>query len=89
MRVKTMKLTSQLIKKLIDEEVAKFGDMEDVEKRANDTDETDADEYADALEKHINYAKALKIEEARLRARLTQIKETRQRVLRRIAKKTA
>jgi hypothetical protein len=60
-----VKLTPKLLKRIIDEEVAKFGDMEDVEKRAKDTEETEADEYADALEKHIDYVKALKIEEGR------------------------
>jgi len=82
-----MKLTSRLLKKIIEEEVAKFGDMEDVEKRAKDTEETDADEMADALEKKIDYAKALKVEESRLAKRLRVVKEQRTRVLRAIARK--
>jgi hypothetical protein len=81
-----MKLTSKLLKKIIEEEVGKFGDMEDPEKRAKDTDEVDADEYADALEKKIDYAKALKVEELRLRARLNKIVETRARVMKSIRK---
>ena len=68
-----MKLTSQLLKKIIMEEVAKFGDMKDVE----DVEATElaADEYGDdkSLEKKINYMKALKIEEGRLRRRLDKI----------------
>jgi len=81
-----MKLTSKLLKQIIEEEVSKFGDMDDVEDRAKDTEETDADEYADALEKKIDYAKALKVEESRLRARLAKIVETRTRVLKTIRK---
>lgn len=85
----TKKLTPNLLRKIIEEEVAKFGDMEDVEKVAKDTEETDADEYADALEKHIDYVKALKIEEARTVKRLTKIREAKQRVLKKIATKVA
>lgn len=84
MKTKTVKLTPSLLKSIIEEEVAKFGDMEDVEKRAKDTEETDADEQADSLEKHINFMKALKIEEARLVKRLTQVREARQRTLKKL-----
>ena len=73
-----MKLTNRLLRRIIEEEVAKFGDMEDVEKVK--ADETDADEYADALEKKLDFMKALKIEEARLRHRLAKITETRRRM---------
>lgn len=83
---KPVQLTPRLLRKIIDEEVGKFGDMEDVEKRADDTKETDADEYADALEKHIDYVKALKIEEGRLSRRLTKIREAKQRVLKKLAR---
>ena len=79
-----MKLTPQLLRRLVAEEVGKFGDMEDVEKRAKETDEVDADEQADSLEKKIDYAKALKIEEGRIRRRLAKVTETRRRVLKSI-----
>lgn len=81
-----MKLTSQLLKKIIAEEVAKFGDMESTEDRASDAAELDADEFGSdkALEKKIDYIKALKIEESRLRNRLKKIVETRARILRSI-----
>lgn len=81
-----MKLTSQLLKKIIAEEVAKFGDMESTEDRAADAEELDADELGSdkALEKKIDYIKALKVEETRLRRRLQKIVETRARVLRSI-----
>lgn len=81
-----MKLTSQLLKKIIAEEVAKFGDMESTEDRASGADELDADEFGSdkSLEKKIDYIKALKIEETRLRARLKKVVETRTRVARSI-----
>jgi len=49
-----------------------------------EADELDADEFGSdkALEKKIDYIKALKIEEARLRRRLAKISETRNRVAR-------
>lgn len=79
-----MKLTSQLLKQIIMEEVAKFGDMESTEDRAKDAEEVDADELGSdkSLEKKLDYMKALKIEENRLRRRLEKVVETRKRVAR-------
>jgi len=81
-----MKLTSQLLRRIIEEEVAKFGDMESTEDRAKDTEEVDADEYGSekAAEKHIDFIKALKIEETRLRRRLAKIQETKARLARKL-----
>lgn len=81
-----MKLTSQLLRRIIEEEAAKFGEMEDTDKRAKDTEEIDADEYGSdkAVEKHIDFIKALKIEETRLRRRLAKIQETKKRLLQKI-----
>jgi hypothetical protein len=64
-----MKLTRNLIRKLISEEI---------EKKAE---EVDADSYADALEKKIDFVKALKLEEARLSKRLKRIKEQKERAM--------
>jgi hypothetical protein len=85
--MKTLKLTPQLLKTIIEEEVAKFGDMEDVEKKAKETKETDADEQAGALEKHIDFVKALKIEESRLTARLAKVRALKESALKKIADK--
>lgn len=77
-----MKLTSKTLKRIIKEEAAKFGregDVEDV-----DAEETDADEFADSLEKKIDYVKALKVEETRLLKRLKRIRESKARVLKTI-----
>ena len=81
-----MKLTSRLLRRIIEEEVAKFGEMESTEDRAKDADEVDADEYGTdkAKEKQIDFMKALKIEEARLRRRLVKITESRRRLARRL-----
>lgn len=81
-----MKLTSRLLKKIIEEEVSKFGEMESTEDRAKSTEEVDADEQGSdkALEKKINYVKALKIEERRLYNRLKKIVEVKTRLIRSI-----
>lgn len=79
--MKSTKLSPRLLRQIIEEEVSKFGKMEGTEDRADDTDETDADEYADALGNKIDYVKALKIEEGRLSRRLLKVRETRERVL--------
>lgn len=67
-----MKLTSKMLKKIIEEEVSKLEtkDLDD-----DKPTETDADEYADSVEKQIDFMKALKVEEARLVKRLEKIKE--------------
>jgi len=71
---KPVRLTPRLLKNIIEEEVKNFAGMEDVNKRADDTEETDADEFADSLDKHIDFMKALKIEEGRLTKRLGRIR---------------
>ena len=81
------KLTPKLFRKIIEEEVSKFGDMGDTQSAADDTEELDADEQADALEKHIDYVKALKIEEVRTIKRLSKLREVKRRVLKKIATK--
>jgi len=73
-----MKLTTKILKKMILDEASKFGKMRDVEDVK--AEEVDADNLADALEKHIDYVKALKIEESRLKKRLAKIAETRTRI---------
>lgn len=81
-----MKLTNQLLRRIIEEEVAKFGDMVSTEKRAKETEEVDADELGsdETASKHIDFIKALKIEENRLLHRLAKIQETKKRLLQKI-----
>ena len=71
-----------MLRKLIEEEAAGFGDMEDVEKVKPE--ETDADEFAGSLEKKIDYVKALKIEESRLIKRLKLVQSKKDRLLKTI-----
>lgn len=75
-----MKLTDKMLRQIIEEEAGKFGKEKDVEDAPKDTDEVDADEFADSLEKKIDYVKALKIEESRLRKRWKKIQEEKRRV---------
>jgi hypothetical protein len=61
---KTLKLTPALLQSLIEEEVKKgFGEMEDTEKKAKDTDEVEADEYADTLDHPVDFKKAVGVKE--------------------------
>lgn len=77
-----MKLTSQMLRKIVAEEMKGFGKMTDPEDAK--ADEVDADGYADTLEKHVDHAKALKTEEARLTRRIKHIREQRVALLRRM-----
>jgi hypothetical protein len=79
-----MKLELKTLEKLVREEMAHFGKQEPVEDHKNDAEETDADEYADSLEQHIDFMKALKIEEARLSKRLAKISEQKQQIMKKI-----
>jgi hypothetical protein len=83
----TQKLTSALLRKIVKEEMANFGAEEPTEDRAEDSVEVDADELGTdkALDNHIDYVKALKIEEGRLNRRLIKVREARQRTLKKIA----
>ena len=79
-----MRLTNDLLKKIILQEVAKFKAQKSTEEAAKDAEEVDADEYADTLENPHNYYKALGLEEARLEKRLKRIKETKAALKRKI-----
>ena len=78
------KLTSEQLRKLVREEVGNFGKMKSVED--SKAKETDADEYADSLEKPIDMLKALKIEEGKLKAQLAKVQERKAQVLSLLAK---
>ncbi len=85
-----VKLTPALLRSIIEEEVKKgFGDMEDVDKREKDTEEVDADEFGTdkALDKHIDYMKALKVEESRLTKRLAKVQEAKKKAARALVTK--
>jgi len=76
-----MKLTSSMLRTLVMEEVAKLkSDKLDAEAAK----ETDADALADSLENHIDYVKALKIKESRLVSQLKQVREQKEKIVRKI-----
>ena len=89
------KLTAETLKRMIKEEARRLqieatsdplaAGVEKPEKVK--AEETDADDYADSLEKDIDYIKALKIHEARLSRNLKKIKRAKSALGRRIAEK--
>lgn len=81
-----MKLTSKMLRRIIEEEASKFGKEEAPEDAAGDTEEVDADEFADSLQKKIDYEKAMQLEEKRLRRRFKKVREARVRVRKQIVK---
>jgi hypothetical protein len=86
-RTKVKKINSRYLKKLVMEEIAKMtGELEDVEKVAKDVPETEASEFASALEQNIDFMKALNIQEARLVKKLNRIQEAKSKIGRRILK---
>ena len=86
--MKKIKLTPRLLNRIIKEEKEKmFGDGRTVEDEGKKAEEVDADELADTLEKHIDYVKALKIEESRLRRRLLKLREAKLRAVKKIINK--
>lgn len=91
---KTMKLTPALLRKIVLEEKAKM-----MREASNDPvasgkshpsditpDEVDADGYADTLAQDIDHMKVLKIQEARLAAKLRRVQEAKRRVRARVSK---
>mgnify|MGYP001607147793 CR=1 FL=1 len=66
-------MTISDLKKMISEEKANIGAGDPVETVVGQTCEVEADEYADTLEKKIDYMRALKVEAIRLRKRLSLI----------------
>jgi len=72
---------------MIVEEVAKMtGELKDTEKLAKETPETEASEFASALEQNIDFMKALNIQEARLVKKLKRIQEAKSKIGKRILK---
>lgn len=96
--MKVVKLTPQMMKRLVQEEAAKimrsrrFLNEEAAESASPDFDaelpfEVEADEYADTLEQHIDHYKANKIKEARLIRQLKSLREMNARIRSRISRR--
>lgn len=88
---KIKKLTPTLLRKLVLQEKRRIrealesGALEDVEKVK--AEEVEADEYADSLESDIDWMKALKITERRLKTKLKKVQENRLKLRKKITRK--
>ncbi len=91
--MKVVKLTPNMLKKIIKEEYAKI--VSEAEKLepvdSKKAEEIEADEYADSLENHVDFYKMNKVKEARLLKQLKLVREQNARIRSKIAakKKTA
>ena len=80
---KIRKLTPAVLRKIVMQE-SLSGELEPIEKV--DAEEVDAGELAGSLEKDIDHAKVLKLEETRLRNRLRRVQSARKKIAKRILK---
>lgn len=85
--MRTVRLTREMLKRIVVEEASKFGDMSSTKDAAKDTEEVEADEYADSVEKQLDFVKALKIEESRLIKRLEKVRESKSALVAKLRKK--
>ena len=92
---RTMKLTPELLRKIVLQERARMlkeASQDPVAGGADhpsdvEAEETDAADLAGTLEQNIDYMKALKIHEARLAAKLRRIQEAKSKIRNRIVRK--
>ena len=86
---KQIKLTPALLKKLVMEEKRKIQEsLEQGEEEVEqvDADEVDADEYADSIEKDLDFIKVLKIQERILNRKMKKVQEAKDRIKSRLQK---
>ena len=85
------KLTPKMLRRLVIEEksrmLEKLGDGMSAEKAAKDTEEVEADDLADTLSQDIDWMKALKIKETKLRRQLRRVNEAKRQVRKRVIKR--
>jgi hypothetical protein len=89
---RTTKLTPALLRRLVLQEKKKMMEVletgeEDSVKAADKTSEVPADKLADSLEQDIDWMKALKIKEGKLKKRLKKVYEVKKHIRGRIIKK--
>tara|TARA_E500000331_G_scaffold199855_1_gene191957 strand:+ start:67 stop:351 length:285 start_codon:yes stop_codon:yes gene_type:complete len=90
---KIRKLTPSLLRKIVLEEKRRIirendpieAGIEDPEKV--DAEETDADEYADSIEKDIDFMKVLKIQERKLKRKMKRIQEAKKIIRSRVTRR--
>jgi len=92
MAKRVRKITPDFLKKVIKEEARKLrqeavsgGELEPIEKV--DAEEVEASEFADSIAKDLDHIKALKITERRLIKKIKKIREAKELLTRRIAKR--
>ena len=94
MSKRARKLTPAILRKIVLQEKRRMmketsdpvaAGIEDPEKV--DAEETDADSYADSLEKDIDHMKALKVHERKLRLKLKKIQEAKKKIRNRVVRK--
>ena len=85
------RLTPALLKRMVVVEkkrmLENLGDEVPVEKAAKETEEVEADDLADSIEQDIDWMKALKIKENKLKKRLRRIAEAKKKLRGRIIRK--
>ncbi len=90
---KVTKMTPSMLKKMIVQEAKKLRtevletEKEDITKAAAETEEVDASEYADSIEKDIDFMKALKIHERRLVQKLREVRTAKSALSKRLTSK--
>ena len=75
-----IKLSSADLRRIIEEEVKKFGKGKTAEEAAKETEEVDAQDLANALENKIDCVKALKLKEVRLLKKLSEVRALRKKL---------
>ena len=87
---KGKRLTPRMLRQLVFEEKKRMyenlGDEESTEKAAKDTEEVEADDLADSIEQDIDWMKALKIKETKLRRQLRRVNEAKKKIRQRVLK---
>ena len=83
---KIKRLTPGLLKKIVLEEKAKIERVLEAKGSAPKAKEVDASDYANTLEKKVDYAKVLKLKEAKIRKQLDKIVAARKALAKNILK---
>jgi hypothetical protein len=83
---KIKRLTPGLLKKIVLEEKAKIERVLEAKGAVPKAKEVDASDYANTLEKKVDYAKVLKLKEAKIRAQLNKIVAARKALAKNILK---
>lgn len=78
------KVSVDFINKLVMEEAVKFGKIKTAKQAADDVEEVAPGDEANTLAKQIDIVKALKLEEANLKARLKRVQEKKEKLIKKL-----